>query len=119
MRHVFCGAAMSATEEENDPAALLVAALREATEAAKSANAAATATHQVTLETQGQLSRVVPSLEQKVAALVHRLQVMTPRREALRRARVGRYIWAAGGFLLGLLLGVSVLLLAVVPRLPG
>ncbi|MCA7121228.1 MAG: hypothetical protein LGL72_17945 [Acidibrevibacterium sp.] len=46
-------------------------------------------------------------------------QVMTPRREALRRARVGRYIWAAGGFLLGLLLGVSVLLLAVVPHLPG
>ena len=50
---------------------------------------------------------------------LHGLQVMTPRREALRRARFGRYLWAAGGFLLGLLLGVSVLLLAFMPRLPG
>ena len=119
MRHVFCRAAMSATEEKNDPAALLVAALREATEAAKSANAAAAAAHQATLETQGQLSRAVPNLEKKIDALVHGLQVMTPRREALRRARFGRYLWAAGGFLLGLLLGVAVLLLAVVPHLPG
>ena len=110
---------MSATEEENDPAALLVAALQGATEAAQAASAAAAAALAAALATRDQLGREVSGLAKQVDALAHGLQAMTPRREALRRARAARYVWAAGGFLVGLLLGVSILLLAVVPRVPG
>lgn len=110
---------MSAIAEEADPAALLVAAIQNAAAAAQAAGAAAEAARDAALQTQTQLDRSVPGLATKIDALVHDLQVMTPRREALRRARAARYFWAAGGFLVGLLFGLSIFLLAVAPHLPG
>ena len=73
------------------------------------------------MEARDQLGGRVSGLEKQVDGLARSLQAMTPRRAALQSAREARYVWAAGGFLLGLLLlfGVSVLLLAAGPRLPG
>ena len=106
-------------DEGDDPAAILVAALQEATAAARAAAAVAEAARVAALETQNQLSQEVSDLVKKVDGFEHNLQVMTPRRAALQSARAARYVWAVSGFVIGLIFGVSVLLLIIAQRHPG
>ena len=105
--------------DEEDPAAVIVAALQEATAAARAAAVAAEASRVAVLETQNRITQEVSDLVKKVDGFEHSLQVMTPRRAALQSARAARYVWAVSGFVIGLIFGVSVLLLIIAQRHPG
>ena len=57
------GAPMDEAEAEEDPLALIVAALRDATEAARAAAASAEAAQQAARETQDRVNNTIPGLE--------------------------------------------------------
>ena len=101
-----------AEAEEDDPLALIVAALRDATTATQTASAAAAAARAAAVETRNQIGHEVSGLAKQVDALAHGLQAMTPRRAALQSAREARYVWAAAGFIGGIILCAAFFFLA-------
>jgi hypothetical protein len=129
------GAPMDEAEAEEDPLALIVAALRDATEAARAAAASAEAAQQAARETQDRVNNTIPGLEKAVAALAKQsrdrvaglekafndlaqsLRAMTPRRDALHRARQARYAWAVGGLLIGMSFCAALLFLLAAAEL--
>ena len=63
--------------DEEDPAAVIVAALQEATAAARAAAVAAEASRVAVLETQNRITQEVSDLVKKVDGFEHSLQVMS------------------------------------------
>ena len=112
--------------EEEDPLALIVVALREATEAARAAGAAAKATHEGMRQAatdaaaaraearkfHDQLSEAVSGLEKRVAALARDIKAMAPPVRKPERDREARYVWAAAGFIGGIILCAAFFFLA-------
>ena len=115
-------------DDEEDPLTLIVAALREATEAARAAGTAAKATHegmrQATTDAAAtraearkchdQLSEAVSGREKRVAALARDIKAMAPpvRKPERDRDREARYVWAAAGFIGGIILCAAFFFLA-------
>ena len=110
-------------DDEEDPLAQIIAMLREATRAA---GAAGKATHegmrQATTDAAAaraearkfhdQLSEAVSGLEKKVAALARDIKAMAPPVRKPEHDREARYVWAAAGFIGGIILCAAFFFLA-------
>ena len=99
-------------KEEEDPLALIVAALREATEAACAAGAVAETARAEAREFHDQLSEAVSGLEKRVAALARDIKAMAPPVRKPEHDREARYVWAAAGFIGGIILCAAFFFLA-------
>lgn len=91
-------------EKEEDPLALIVAALRDATEAARAAGTVARAARAEAREFHSRSSQAVSDLAKRVVALARDIKAMTPPVRKPECDREARYVWASGGFVIGVVL---------------
>ena len=103
-------------EEEEDPLALIVATLREATKAAQAASTAAEAARAEAREFHSKLEDKVGALAVKVSVLEKKVDAFTNRLKGMMSNRLARYGWGLAGAFIGLSLGTFLLMLAAILR---
>jgi len=94
--------------DDTDPLALIVAALRAATDAAQEAAIAAKRAAIAATDAKDAVDDPTDGLAKKISAVEAALIDLTTNREALQQARADRYFWAVMSFMIGIPAGVGI-----------